>query len=67
MQVHRRDRLTDSSIRFQPESTTLRMREDFRAVLGDHQGVLELGAATAVSGEHCPVVVPHVPAADRPG
>src|SRR6188472_2521545 len=39
------------------------MCEDFRAVLGDHHGVLELGASTAVSGEHGPAVVPHVPAA----
>ena len=43
------------------------MREDFRAVLSNHQGVLELGASAAVSGEHCPAVVPHVPVAIAQG
>src|SRR6185295_11015568 len=43
------------------------MREDFRAVLGNHDGVLELGASTTVSGEHGPAVVPHVPATGAQG
>src|SRR4051812_27109338 len=38
--------------------TTSRQREDLGAVLGDHQGVLELSGPFAVLGHHGPLVVP---------
>src|SRR5215217_8426241 len=41
--------------------------EDFRALLGNCEGVLKLRTATAISSEHGPAVVPHIPIAGAEG